>query len=255
MTPKSGGTTMDTKKELSYLEYVQHETTFVRAPYDPEREYYMLIQSGDVKTVEQLCKSSLKDTPGLGRLSDDDLKNTLYHFIVGTALVSRYCIEGGMDHSVAYNLSDYYIQRADHMKTMEEISDLNNQMRLDYTKRMNALGKRKVCSKPIVLCIDYIYNNLHTRITVNALASYVNLNPNYLSRLFKKETSLSISQYIMKKKIETAQNMLTYTNRAISDISSTLAFPSQSYFSCCFAKETGLTPSAYRSTHQLKTRI
>lgn len=246
---------MNTKKELSYLEYVHRETSFMRAPYDPEREFYMLIQAGDIKKVKELCKYSLKDTPGLGILSEDALRNTLYHFIVGTALVARYCIEGGMDYSVAYNLSDYYIQRADHLKSIEEISDLNSQMRLDYTKRMNALGKQKVCSKPVVQCMDYIYNNLHTRITIPILASYVHLNPSYLSRLFKKETNLSISEYILKKKIETSQNMLIYTNRAISDISSTLAFPSQSYFTKCFRNLTGLTPSDYRTRNQLTTRI
>ena len=77
---------------------------------------------------------------------------------------------------------------------------------------------RKICSKPVVDCIDYIYEHLHTRITVKDLADHVNLNPSYLSRLFKKETGTAIGEYIQIKKIETAQNMLVYSDYTLSQI-------------------------------------
>lgn len=237
---------MANKKELAYREFLQRENNILRAPYRPELEFYAVIQSGDVEKVKQMCAESLLDKQGLGILSPDPLKNIKYHFIITTALIARYCIEGGMELSASYALSDYYIMAADRCITPSQVAELHPQMCLDYAKRMKKLRKDKICSGPIVKCIDYIYENLHTRITVDTLAEHVSLNPSYLSRLFKKETGMTISSYISDKKIETAQNMLLYSEYSPAEIAAILAFPSQSYFSAVFKKNCGMSPLQYR---------
>ncbi len=236
------------KKELFYKNFIQRENNFLRAPYNPEINFYNSIKNGDVKTITELCKETLLEKSGLGKLSDNEVQNIRYHFVVTTALAARYCINGGMDLQTAYNLSDYYIQKADKCKTAKEVSDLHQKMCLDYTKRMKDLKKSTICSKPIVKCIDYIYDHLHNRITVEELAKYVNINPTYLSRLFKKEVGISISEYIRKQKIDTAKNMLLYSDYKPGQIAQILAFPSQSYFTEIFKKYTGLTPNAYKKS-------
>lgn len=237
---------MDIKKEWNYKEYVNRENNFIHAPFSPEFAFYTAVKSGDIKKVTKLCENEFPEKKGFGNLSASPLRNAIYHFIITVALVARYCIEGGMEHEAAYNLSDFYIQKADKCTTTEQISQLHNLMVIDYTKRMNVIRKEKICSKPIVECMDYIYENLHLRITVDMLAEYVNLNPSYLSRLFKKETGISISTYIQNRKIETAQNMLKYSNYSTSQIASILAFPTQSYLIKIFKKQVGMTPKKYR---------
>ena len=234
------------KKELSYKEFVQRENEILRAPYSPELEFYSVIKSGNVEKTKELCKQSILTKQGLGTLSENPLRNVKYHFVITTALIARYCIEGGLEVSAAYNLSDFYIQKVDKCKTAEEVAELHPFMCIDYAKRMRQLRKKKITSKPIAMCIDYIYDHLHTRITVDILADYVKLTPSYLSRLFKKETGLNISIYIQQKKIETAKNMLIYSDYTPAQISSTLAFPSQSYFTEIFRKHSGMTPIKYR---------
>ncbi|MBR6224006.1 MAG: AraC family transcriptional regulator [Lachnospiraceae bacterium] len=237
---------MDYKKELFYREFVQREDNFLRAPYNPEIEFYATIKAGDIKKLKELLKEELTDKPGLGRLSNNPLQNLKYHFVVTTALCARYCIQGGMDISTAYSLSDFYIQKADSCKKMSEITALHPVMCMDYATRMKDLRKNAICSRPIVECVKYIYDNLHSRITVDELADHVGLNQSYLSRLFKKEVGATISEYIRKQKIETAKNMLIFSEYKPADIASTLAFPSQSYFTEIFKKQTGYTPTEYR---------
>lgn len=246
---------MNIKKELFYREFIQRENNILRAPYNPELEFYSIIKSGNIAKIHSLCQERLLDKPGLGTLSEDSLQNMKYHFVITTALVARYCIEGGMELSTAYGLSDFYIQKADQCRTPKEVSDLHPVMCEDYTKRMKNLRKQKICSKHIADCVDYIYEHLHTRITINDLSEYVNLNPSYLSRLFKKETGTTVSAYIQNKKIETAQNMLVYSDYTLSQISSILAFPSQSYFTEIFHKRTGMTPTKYRALYFRSTEI
>ena len=49
--------------------------------------------------------------------------------------------------------------------------------------------------------------------------------------------------------MKTAQNMLSYSNYSILDISMSLGYPSQSAFSTVFKKQTGMTPKKYRDTY------
>lgn len=243
---------MQTNHSLLYQAFIHREEELYRAPYLPELEFYNAIKSGDIQKVRTFLKEPLSEKPGLGTLSHNTLQNLKYHFVITAAMITRYCVEGGMDFNTAYNLSDYYILTADTLDNVDKIVRLHIAMCNDYAKRMQTLRKEKIYSKHIVLCIDYIYEHLHTRIKIQDLANHVDLSPAYLSRLFKQETGMSISSYIQLKKIETAKNMLQYSDYSISEIATILAYPSHSYFTEMFQKETALTPSQYRMRYYRK---
>lgn len=246
---------MDINRKWSYREFIMRENDISHAPYGNEFDFYASVKSGDIGKVKRLSESAFTDTVGLGHLSDNPLRNIRYHFIITVAMVARYCIEGGMEHEAAYRLSDFYIQQADQSTDIDQISRLHSIMTMDYTKRMKALKMDKIFSKPIVECINYIYKNLNQRITVAMLAEHVELHPNYLSKLFKKETGISISMYIQKRKIETAENMLKYSDYLPAQIASILAFPTQSYFIEVFKKHIGMTPKKYQELCFRETEI
>lgn len=254
LTKRRGENIVDIQRELLYKQFIQREDEILRAPYNPELEFYSEIKSGNVKRVRELCSQLIHTKEGLGVLSTNPLQNMKFHFVITTALVARYCIEGGMELAEAYSLSDFYIQKADRCKSVEDISKLHNVMCEDYAKKMKSLRKQKICSKNIADCLDYIFDHLNTRITVDELARHVSLNPSYLSRLFKKEVGCSISEYIQSRKIETAQNMLIYSDYTPAEITAVLAFPSQSYFTEIFKKRTGVTPAKYRMLNFRKFR-
>ena len=151
---------------LAYRDFVQREERFVRAPYNPELEFYQAVVSGNLKKIKEMTKESfLAKKEGWGTLSANPVQNVKYHFAITAAVIARYCINAGMDLHVAYNLSDYYISAADRCHTPEEIASLHTPLCLDYTRRMKELIKQNVCSQPVVKCIDYIYDHLHTRIS------------------------------------------------------------------------------------------
>ncbi|MBR4965347.1 MAG: AraC family transcriptional regulator, partial [Lachnospiraceae bacterium] len=210
---------------------------------------YSVIKAGNVRKTKELCKENFSEKKGLGVLSKKELQNMKYHLVITLALIARYCIDGGLDLSTSYALSDFYIQKADESCTIEEIDVLHKTAALDYARRMNKLRKDKICSIHVVRCIDYMHDNLHSKITVEELAKRCNLHPSYLSRLFKKETGVSVSEYIIQLKVEAAKNMLLYSDLTLSDISTILAFGDQSYFTSVFRKHTGFTPRKYQSLH------
>ena len=141
---------------------------------------------------------------------------------------------GGLDLSTSYSLSDFYIHTADRANSMDELDELHTTACLDYTGRMKNLRKKKITSKPVARCIDYIYDHLHTKITLANLSELTGLNSSYLSRLFHKETGMTVSDYIQQTKIETAKNMLLHSSYSAAEIASILAFSDQSYFTEVF---------------------
>lgn len=241
---------MSVTREWYRSEFVNHEMLEAHRTLESELSFYEAIANGNIEFVEGNCKRQDFTNPdGMGILSNNPLQNFRYHFVITTAMITRYCVHAGMEQEKAYAISDFYIQKMDKCQSIEEISKLHDVMCLDLCKQMNELRRSQILSKPIVLCIDYIYSHIHSRITVSELAKHLNFSESYLSKLFHKEMGLPISQYILNLKIEKAKNLLQYSEYSVIDISNYLSFSSQSHFIQVFQKYTGMTPHKYRTKH------
>lgn len=122
-------------------------------------------------------------------------------------------------------------------------------MVLDFSGKMRFHKRNIGASKPITTCIDYIYAHIKERITIEDLAEYTSLSASYLSRLFKKETGVSVSEYVREKKIEKAQHLLRFCDFSLIEIANYLSFSSQSHFIQLFKDFTGITPKKYRDLY------
>lgn len=238
------------QKEFIYKEYMQRESDFIRTPYDPELAFYTAVKSGDLKLVEKLCLQPFTDKEaGWGKLSQDYCQNIKYHFAITIALLARYCIDGGLELSQAFALSDYYIQKCDACTTAARINALHREASMEYARKMHELRKHKICSRPVALSMDYISDHLHRKITVSNLASKVGVSPAHLSREFKKETGMTVRTYIQNRKLDTARNMLIYSDFSPAEIAVILDFSDQSYFTEVFRKKYGMPPGKYRKAY------
>lgn len=154
-----------------------------------------------------------------------------------------------MSDQTAYQLSDLYIQKADICCSISELNELYLEMISDYIQRMNVIQNKVIGSRPIRLCVDYIRYHLHEKITVPVLAELTGLHPNYLSTLFKQTMNCSISDYIRHQKLETAKNMLKYSDFTFAEIADMLTLGSQSRFTELLKADCGLTPKQYRNRY------
>ncbi|MGN0360057.1 MAG: helix-turn-helix domain-containing protein [Hominisplanchenecus sp.] len=78
------------------------------------------------------------------------------------------------------------------------------------------------------------------------LAEQVFLSPDYMAKVFKRETGKKLIDYLSEVKLEEAKYRLSKTNESISNIASSLAYSNFSYFSKMFKSETGMSPGEYR---------
>ena len=241
--------TMD--KQVAYLEYVNRENSFHHHRYDNEMLQYEYLAKGDSRAIEE--SERMIRSAETGHLSDDPLKNLLYLCICNITLVTRFAIEGGMDAEKAYNASDLYIQKYDKARSTEEFYNLHREMIEYYVRAVSAAKKENVYSKPVIQCMDYIQIHLHEAIVVRDLAGMCGLNESYLSVLFKRETGVNITEYVVIKRMETAENMLKYSDFTLSEISDILHFSSYSHFARTFRKYYDTSPKKYRDTHYRRT--
>lgn len=96
---------------------------------------------------------------------------------------------------------------------------------------------------------SFLLENIEGDLSRNRIASEMYLNADYMGRLLKKETGLSLSEYIGKKKVTVASILLRTTTMPIIDVAQKVGIQELSYFFRLFKKETGLTPKEFRKTY------
>jgi YesN/AraC family two-component response regulator len=98
----------------------------------------------------------------------------------------------------------------------------------------------------------YLREHFSQKITLEDLASLTHLNRTYVSYLFKKETGETISAFLAELRLENAARQLTTTSENINIIAESIGIQDFAYFSGCFKKQFGCTPSEYRKKHHRK---
>ena len=97
--------------------------------------------------------------------------------------------------------------------------------------------------------LKYIHDNFKQKLTLQNVSSYAFLNPQYFSRIFRKEVGVSYTDYVNKLRIEHACKLLETTNYPAYRISSECGFTDPSYFNRVFVQQMNMTPKAYRRKH------
>ena len=93
----------------------------------------------------------------------------------------------------------------------------------------------------------YIQHNYMTYdLSLDTVSDILNINPSYLSSLFKKCTGVNFVDYITDIRIRNAKKLLSDPLRSASEIADIVGYESASYFSRAFKKNTGMTPTEYR---------
>ena len=99
----------------------------------------------------------------------------------------------------------------------------------------------------IMLEENYLDANYSENITLDTLASITHMNKYYMAHAFTKYIGVSPINYLLQKRIQEGKSLLESTSYSIAQISTTLGFSSQSYFSQTFKKATGKTPIQHRN--------
>ncbi len=104
-------------------------------------------------------------------------------------------------------------------------------------------------AKPIRQAQQFIDVHYAEKIVLEDLAEVVGLNPVYFSVLFKKETGINFSAYLVNVRMEKAKELICTTNETIAAIGDRVGYKDSRYFSQTFTKQVGVKPALYRKLH------
>lgn len=214
--------------------------------HDPatEKVIFRHIRSGNKQALLE-AQAALKGEQ-VGILSKrSPLRHQKNLSVSAITLATRAAIEGGVFPEAAYTLSDLHIQ---HIEELGEVSLVEKALLAalaDFADKVRSSREQHV-SRTIAACQNYIFDHLLEVLSLPRLAEAAGISPVHLSRLFHKETGVTLTDYIQKQRVEAAKDLLSLSTHTVSEISNRLLFHDQSYFIKIFKKHTGMTPNQFR---------
>jgi RpiB/LacA/LacB family sugar-phosphate isomerase len=96
----------------------------------------------------------------------------------------------------------------------------------------------------------YVRENIAEELAVVELARVVGMSQYYFSKLFKLSTGTTPHQYVMRQRVEHAQELLREGRTPLAEVATHVGFETQSHFTSVFRRLSGITPKHYREMHQ-----
>lgn len=172
-----------------------------------------------------------------------DAKN--YAIVTNTLL--RKAAEHGAVHPIHIDeISSQFAKKIELATSLQTLTALTKEMMRKYAllvKNHSLKGYSPLVRKVMI----HIDSDLSADLSLNVHAKLLNVNPSYLSTIFKKETGSTLTEYVTQKRIDHALFLLNTTSLQIQTIALYCGFPDIAYFSKTFKRLVGKTPSEYRN--------
>ena len=172
-------------------------------------------------------------------------QRNLANFYIGCIMSAGY--DAGLPISLCTRLWEHFVQSVENAADISEINTTFESAALDFTQYVRDQISLKTNNARIRRVVQYINDNYTKKFTLKELASVAEVSEEYLSRLFRKETSITLKEYIQERKVAAACRLLKGTNNDLVIIADFLSFSSQSHFQKVFKSYKGVTPMEYRT--------
>ncbi len=244
---------LSTHEMYSSRNYDKKDEGIFDLKYDVETTLLRCIETGNIDELKHFTERS--KTVMQRPIANNELRHTKNLCITTLILASRAAMKGGLSPSISYFLSDIYFNQIEQMTNIKDLLSLLVIIQEDFCRRTASTHISLTTDDVLRKAIDYIRANTNQNITVADVAEFTGFCYTYLSKKFKKELGFLPSDFIRRCKLEESCELLIYSDKSLSQISSFLCFSSQSHFQNAFKKQYGITPQSYRNSKWQETRL
>lgn len=138
--------------------------------------------------------------------------------------------------------------------TAEQVHDVCQKIIVFITDYDDRIPEYKGSSDVIKAAICYLEEHYTEDIELKLVADQVHVNASYLSSLFKKETSMTFSQYLKMIRLNQSVKLLKGADLSLGEVARRCGFASQNYFIRAFKDHYGETPGKYRREFKEKRK-
>ena len=216
---------------------------YLEERYDVERQLMQAVSAGQIPKAELLFSTLFKYQFEVR--STNALRNTKNYLIILNTLLRVAARNGDVPPFHVDKLSSSYAHKIEATTSTNAGVTLMKEMVRRYCLlvRNHSMKGYSLLIRKVLTQIDY---DLTADLSLKNLASQLNVNPSYLSTLFKKETGSTLTEYVNQKRIEHAIFLLNSSSLQIQMIAQYSGIPDVNYFTKTFKKIIGITPKEYR---------
>lgn len=213
--------------------------------YKNEKQLIEAVSKGKLHKVN-LIVSSILNQGTEERLADSVRNRKNYLIILNTLL--RKAAEYGEVHPLHINrLSSIFAKKIEELCSVDDSLNLQKEMIRKYCLLVKEHSLKKY-SHLIGRVITLIAYDLTADLSLKHIASLMNVNASYLSAAFKKECGETLTEYVNRKRMETAAFILSHSDKQIQSVAEECGILDANYFIKLFKKQYGMTPTGYRES-------
>lgn len=214
----------------------------IEEEYRFENQCMQAVSQGNYNIVDQLlsCSDGIRSIPRL----TNTLRNYKNYLVIFNTLLRKAAEHGAVHPVYLDELSSRFSKKIEELTSVHEHS-LEQEMLHKYcllVRNYSVKGHSPIIQRTL----NQINLDLTGDLSLKNLAEKFNISAGYLSTLFKKETGMTLTEYVNKKRIDHATLLLNATNLQIQTISSYCGINDINYFTRTFKKLKGMTPKKYR---------
>ena len=120
---------------------------------------------------------------------------------------------------------------------------------LKATAPQQYAGRRSIDPAIMNSAVTYINEHYMDDISLEQVAVFAGFSKYYFSRVFKQFSGVSFLDYLTRKRLNVASDLLVRTNQSIRDIASSSGFGSMATFNRVFREHKNCTPTQYRAIY------
>ena len=235
------------RKELELLEKEEkNENSFISVsslyPLETERELLRRVRLGDKEGAREVLNEILGKILFKNAGQTELIRARILELAV---VLSRAAVEGKAELEMILGLNFEYIQELGKIKSIEELCIWVEKVLDRLTE--SVYENRNIKNVDIIRKTrEFIRTNYKKKIKLVDISKAIYLSPYYLSHIFKRETGVTLMEYLAKVRIEEAKYLLENTPLNTTRIAFQVGYSDQSYFSKVFKKSEGISPSDYR---------
>ncbi|WP_105615681.1 helix-turn-helix domain-containing protein [Vallitalea okinawensis] len=223
---------------------ISESKSIIELRYRLEKKIRRAVSLGNKEEVHRLMHENGTIFTFPDRIPESPLRSVKNLSITLNTILRIAAEKGGVHPVYMHNISERFAITIERGTTVPYLKKLNNTMIDDYCDAVKMFSTRNY-SSIVKMAVNYINLHLEHKISLKYIAEKIHTNPSHLSRQFKKETMMTITDYINKKRVEEAKLYLERENSSITDIALMVGFSNLNYFTKVFKKVTSLTPSEY----------
>lgn len=128
----------------------------------------------------------------------------------------------------------------------QQIDLMVKQLLIEIVRLRDATKQNSELSPTMLKILQYIDDNITDPITVAQIAQFFSYHPVYINSLFKRSLGQTAHAYITRRRIDSVEKTLRFTDMSITEVAQAYSFSDCSHLSRVFRKVTGFSPTMIR---------